>query len=241
MPKWLVVAGALLMLGGGLHAQDSLEKIQKEMNLVYARGAKKGPDLKEVDALVGRALDVATDHKGEEAGFDAYSFVLDVAPSLGKERHAALFSEVMDALIEAHLDDDRLATIVLSHLGPAVPYPSIAKEATDYFTWIERDSKSAAVKNACMFMRADHDAGNASTLAEAKKQIAKLEALKKQIGDKAAIAGQTYGQLIDERLDSLKVVGTPAPEIEAADLDGVSFKLSEYRGKAVLLDFWGYW
>ncbi len=31
------------------------------------------------------------------------------------------------------------------------------------------------------------------------------------------------------------------PEIEAEDLDGVTFKLSDYRGKVVVLDFWGNW
>ena len=36
-------------------------------------------------------------------------------------------------------------------------------------------------------------------------------------------------------------IGLPAPEIEAEDLDGVAFKLSDYRGKVVLLDFWGHW
>jgi hypothetical protein len=36
-------------------------------------------------------------------------------------------------------------------------------------------------------------------------------------------------------------VGQPAPEIEAEDLDGKKFKLSDYRGKVVLLDFWGHW
>ncbi|MBK7644681.1 MAG: hypothetical protein IPJ19_16835 [Planctomycetes bacterium] len=36
-------------------------------------------------------------------------------------------------------------------------------------------------------------------------------------------------------------VGKPAPEIEAVDLDSVAFKLSDYRGKVVLLDFWGNW
>jgi len=35
--------------------------------------------------------------------------------------------------------------------------------------------------------------------------------------------------------------GLPAPEIEGEDLDGVAFKLSDYRGKVVLLDFWGDW
>jgi len=36
-------------------------------------------------------------------------------------------------------------------------------------------------------------------------------------------------------------VGALAPEIAASDLDGVPFKLSDYRGKVVLLDFWGNW
>jgi hypothetical protein len=37
------------------------------------------------------------------------------------------------------------------------------------------------------------------------------------------------------------LVGKPAPEIEGEDIDGVKFKLSDYRGKVVLLDFWGHW
>jgi cytochrome oxidase Cu insertion factor (SCO1/SenC/PrrC family) len=36
-------------------------------------------------------------------------------------------------------------------------------------------------------------------------------------------------------------VGKLAPEIEGEDIDGQKFKLSEYRGKVVLLDFWGHW
>jgi uncharacterized Zn finger protein (UPF0148 family) len=36
-------------------------------------------------------------------------------------------------------------------------------------------------------------------------------------------------------------VGNLAPEIEGEDLDGKKFKLSDYRGKVVLLDFWGNW
>src|SRR5262249_29835727 len=36
-------------------------------------------------------------------------------------------------------------------------------------------------------------------------------------------------------------VGNLAPEIEGEDIDGKNFKLSDYRGKVVLLDFWGHW
>ena len=36
-------------------------------------------------------------------------------------------------------------------------------------------------------------------------------------------------------------VGRAAPDIIGNDVDGVSFKLSDYRGKVVFLDFWGDW
>jgi len=36
-------------------------------------------------------------------------------------------------------------------------------------------------------------------------------------------------------------VGKEAPVIQGPDLDGKEFKLSDYRGKVVLLDFWGQW
>ncbi|HMP02681.1 MAG TPA: redoxin domain-containing protein [Gemmatales bacterium] len=36
-------------------------------------------------------------------------------------------------------------------------------------------------------------------------------------------------------------VNMRAPELEGADADGKRFKLSDYRGKVVVLDFWGYW
>ena len=36
-------------------------------------------------------------------------------------------------------------------------------------------------------------------------------------------------------------IGKQAPEIEAGDTDGETFKLSDYRGKVVMIDFWGHW
>ncbi|MEO1526402.1 MAG: SUMF1/EgtB/PvdO family nonheme iron enzyme [Planctomycetota bacterium] len=52
----------------------------------------------------------------------------------------------------------------------------------------------------------------------------------------------TVGQAIKPlRIRMSLVVGSVAPDIVGEDLDGVSFKLSDYRGKVVLLDFWGDW
>ncbi len=51
-------------------------------------------------------------------------------------------------------------------------------------------------------------------------------------------AQESRGMLFE--LDHLQV-GMVAPDVEATDQDGVSFKLSDYRGKVVLLVFWGFW
>jgi cytochrome oxidase Cu insertion factor (SCO1/SenC/PrrC family) len=36
-------------------------------------------------------------------------------------------------------------------------------------------------------------------------------------------------------------IGDRAPDIQGEDADGKTFRLSDYRGKVVLLDFWAGW
>lgn len=45
---------------------------------------------------------------------------------------------------------------------------------------------------------------------------------------------------IKREAGAYEVGGTPG-DFDAVDPDGVAFKLSDYRGKVVLLDFWGFW
>ena len=52
------------------------------------------------------------------------------------------------------------------------------------------------------------------------------------------IAAAAKGELFE--VQHLQI-GMVAPDIEGEDLDGVNFKLSDYRGKVVMLDFWGDW
>lgn len=37
------------------------------------------------------------------------------------------------------------------------------------------------------------------------------------------------------------VVGKPAPDFETVDAEGNAFKLSDYKGKVTVIDFWGFW
>jgi len=56
-------------------------------------------------------------------------------------------------------------------------------------------------------------------------------------------ARQTIGEYAAARVTRVHSLapGKPAPEIEGEDTDGQSFKLSDYRGKVVLLVFWASW
>jgi hypothetical protein len=55
--------------------------------------------------------------------------------------------------------------------------------------------------------------------------------------------GADYKDLADAwflETDHLQI-GKEAPEFEATDENGAKWKLSDYRGKVVVLDFWGIW
>jgi len=65
------------------------------------------------------------------------------------------------------------------------------------------------------------------------------EAAGKYAEVKTAFDG-TVGRKAKSELFDLRYlsVGKPAPEIKGTDQDGKPFKLSDYKGKVVLLDFW---
>ena len=62
-----------------------------------------------------------------------------------------------------------------------------------------------------------------------------------ELFDKEKLAAQK--ETAEKELTSFRTlrVGKEAPDIAGADLNGKEFKLSDYRGKVVLLDFWGHW
>jgi hypothetical protein len=59
----------------------------------------------------------------------------------------------------------------------------------------------------------------------------------------SAVDDATMGQIAERALFRLRhlSVGSVAPEIEGEDIHGEKFKLSDYRGKVVVLTFWGHW
>src|SRR5262249_45672014 len=90
--------------------------------------------------------------------------------------------------------------------------------------------------------------GMPESQAEEAKKVQKeaeqyLTRAQKEYGDvKAGFLGSVARHAEGELFELLHLgKGMMAPDIEAEDLDGQKFKLSDYRGKVVLLDFWGNW
>jgi hypothetical protein len=78
--------------------------------------------------------------------------------------------------------------------------------------------------------------------AEQARIEALLERTSKEFADVAYGKG-TLGERANADLFEMRnlVVGKVAPDIEGQDLSGKSFRLADYRGKVVMLDFWGNW
>lgn len=69
-----------------------------------------------------------------------------------------------------------------------------------------------------------------------------LEAVESNYGDVKSRTG-TLADAAKHDLFEIRnlTIGKHAPEIVGQDLDGKTFQLSDYRGKVVFLDFWGFW
>jgi len=64
-----------------------------------------------------------------------------------------------------------------------------------------------------------------------------------EVQAKARAEGLTFGKLAAEKLEARRALAVRkvAPEIEGTDVDGAPLRLSDYRGKVVVLVFWGTW
>lgn len=73
-----------------------------------------------------------------------------------------------------------------------------------------------------------------------KEVEATFELAAQKYADVKVLYGGTVGEKATSELYEIRnlTVGKTAPEIEGDDQEGISFKLSDYRGKVVLLYFW---
>src|SRR5262249_46833048 len=133
---------------------------------------------------------------------------------------------------------------VMDHVAQALLY-SRSPEADATLRRLIADNPHAAVRGQATYTlaaRLQRQARNdASRLKEAEELYEKV--IKgKEVAELKHYRG-TLGKAAEGALFEIRhlAVGKPVPEIEGEDTDGKKFKLSDYKGKVVVLDFWGHW
>lgn len=175
--------------------------------------------------------ELAVRAKGRPTAVKAWLKVLGLAQGSDSK---AIVERATGVLLAEHIDSEELAA-----LGQLVSHWSATPEFhAKVMNTLREKSKHAKVKAA-------------ATLSLAKglepSDAAKAKALYQELMTTYAALdadwGGTYGDVAERALYELEhlQIGMLAPDFESVDETGAKFKVSDYRGKVVVLDFWGYW
>jgi hypothetical protein len=156
----------------------------------------------------------------------------------GTAESSKLYNDTVDLLVDRFVERQELA-----------PLPNWLRQDDDP-AWAEKHLRRLMAKNPSALIKTQSRFALASVL-KSKDEASQPEAEKLFRGildetAKLSSPSPDEKQLVDEvrkELEDMKLrgLGKPAPQISGLDLDGKTFKLSDYKGKVVLLDFWGNW
>ena len=189
--------------------------------------------MKKPQEFVGRFLELAKKNPKDKAAFDSLTFVVTNA-SAGTQG-----DEAADLLVKDYFD--KLEARFCQQLARSTS-PAGAKVLRDV---LEKSKDHKVQGTAALSLGQQLKSRGESpdvSLDEATKLNKEAEGLLDKVVDKYAdvpgLEKQAKELLFEVRT---LAIGKKAPEIQGEDIDGKKFKLSDYRGKVVVLDFWGNW
>jgi hypothetical protein len=232
----------------------------------YEAASKQASDgHKLTEEYAARFLELAERNPADPASVEALSWIIDNCMSRPP------YIKSVDLLVKRHLQDKNIPPIVRRLAfhgryggGAAEKLFRAAIDRSD-----NRETRAWSCFGLAQSLRQRAQEGNLADieakklLQEAEKQYGELAAhygdikppkeLMKELTHQVPEVAGKYGSiwpagcsLADMSKNELFVlrhlaIGKAAPEITGQDVDGKPMKLSDYRGKVVLLDFWGSW
>jgi len=232
-----LIAGLVLALSGAPYAQgtgDEVEAVEEEFQ--EAR-REKSLGIDKCLEWIERLYAVADQEQGGEEGFQALELVLKISGSRKSREVQRAAEPALGKIVDGYADD-------VKKMGPLLERfagdPEVAERVLAKTT-----SPGVKATVYAIEIRGIVDLGYAAKIPDDK--AARALELCAQIDTELAGAKSADGRPFSEviagdrfQLEHLRI-GMVAPDIVAKDLDGVEFKLSDYRGKVVVLDFWGNW
>jgi hypothetical protein len=222
--------------------RKQLEQLQNEKNYEQINKAYT-VYLKKMAENAIRALELAKQEPKSDFALDAV-----VWAALGLHGKPEAMKEAM-TLIRAHYIESPKASLMI---GPVTSAGLSDDMVFDFLNAIVEKNPDKATKTtalvemAMMYKQKAEPYGgsppdNANELM--KKAEAMFERVVKEFGTVKTNGNRTFADMAKAELFEIRnlSIGKVAPDIIGEDLDGVKFKLSDYRGKVVVLDFWGDW
>ena len=221
---------------------------------------------KQIHACARRALELARKHPKDPVAVDALSWI--IAGGLGYFTARAEIETAYDLLRKHYVASDKLQRVcgmaTIYHYYSPKPEKllrgMIEENPHHAMQGWARISLARVLRREAIMAKMVRDPKEAERLAtftnadimkhyknsDPDKLSKEAENLLEGVGSKYGDVKSARGTLGDQAKAMLfemryLVVGKIAPEIEGEDIDGKKFKLSDYRGKVVVLDFWGHW
>jgi len=211
-------------------------KTDEELKQAYA----KRPD----PAVFARqVLAIAEKNPKDEAAFEALVWVMAKVQS-----NDPLANQAIALLTRDHATHPRIVDICRSLTRSTSVFPGVEKLIRAV---LEKNQDKDVQGIACLCLAKDlKNQSEVATRQKDDKKAAELSAQAEQMYErvvkeygKVKLDRSTLAELAGPELFELRflAIGKTAPDIVAEDIDGKAFKLSDYRGKVILLDFWGNW
>lgn len=227
----------LLLLAGSVRGQDHpADPVEKELEALLAEHEQS--DLKFTEgyrAFLPRFEEFARKHRGSEAEARATLWLIQQAWWLRDEgKMESTSMPLAEDLLKRHPQSQHL------HLLVEYSYVFTKEQRQALYERMLDVSPHASVKAAAHFGLAQLSPARLAD-GSPNPHYAKL------LGEYRDVKWRetTYGRIADARVNPHApadlAVGKPAPEIEGIDHNGNPMKLSDFRGRVVLLDFWGDW
>ena len=227
--------------------------------------------VKQISEAYGKAVQkVVSDYRAETDPKKKQAIITTQMPGLAKtyaekfqklaDKHAttpdAVEPLVMVSQLVGRSPDGRAAaekakeTLLANHINDKAFALAVSLWSRDdaMLAKFVKESESRDVQGIALYFQMSKAKGRELTEKNVAEVKPLMQRLTKEFGDvKMAYPGGvvrgSLADLVDNELfafENLRI-GKVAPEVIGDDLDGVEFKLSDYRGKVVVLDFWGDW
>jgi hypothetical protein len=225
--------------------QADFLKEQREFSAAYSKATpqeRQKLQYPEPQKYAKRMMALAEKNPKDAAAGDALAWVV-------KMRADPEAKKALELLLRDHLDSKQLGDVCQS-----LRYSSSPDTEKNLRSILAKSPHHEVQGQACLavaqYLKGQGQRAKSPTDAT-KKQTKEAEDLLERVAkDFADIAlystrsdSPKLGTVAKGELFEMRdlVIGKVVPEITGEDIDGHAFKLSEYRGKVVLLDFWGNW